>query len=61
LFEIDVTERIIAMGFPSQGTEGMYRNKMSDVVKFLDLNHKDHYRVYNLYILFLFFIDVCNF
>lgn len=31
-----ITPRILAMGFPSRGKEGLYRNKMSDVKKFLD-------------------------
>jgi hypothetical protein len=51
LTEIDIVdENIIAMGFPSQGFEGLYRNPMSQVKKFLEWKHKDHYRVYNLYV-----------
>jgi hypothetical protein len=37
--------RIIAMGFPSEGSESMYRNPMSEVQRFLEMRHKDHYRV----------------
>lgn len=43
-----ITERIIAMGFPSEGTEGIYRNPMPEVQKFLEYRHKDSYKVYNL-------------
>ena len=34
-----ITERIIAMGFPSQGVEGFYRNHMEDVKTFFELKH----------------------
>lgn len=36
------------MGFPSEKVEGVYRNPMSEVIKFLDTFHSGHYRVYNL-------------
>jgi hypothetical protein len=43
-----ITGSIIAMGFPSEGSEGMIRNPLEEVVKFLDARHGPHYRVYNL-------------
>ena len=43
-----ITDRIIAMGFPSESLEAMYRNSMHDVQKFLAERHPDCARVYNL-------------
>ncbi|XP_058526811.1 phosphatidylinositol 3,4,5-trisphosphate 3-phosphatase TPTE2-like [Ochotona princeps] len=50
-FDLDltyVTERIIAMSFPSSGRQSFYRNPIKAIVRFLDTKHPDHYRVYNL-------------
>ena len=36
------------MGFPSQGAEGLYRNPMTEVQRFLSSKFPDSYKVYNL-------------
>ena len=50
-FDLDltyVTRNIIAMGFPSSGLEGLYRNKASDVVSFFKTKHGSGVWVFNL-------------
>lgn len=50
-FDLDltyVTERIIAMGFPAEGREGMYRNSFKETYRFLTTNHGGHFAVVNL-------------
>jgi len=50
-FDLDlsyITDRIIAMGFPSESIEGLYRNRMKDVQRFFNTLHTDRYKVFNL-------------
>eukprot|EP00096_Caligus_rogercresseyi_P014935 TRINITY_DN738_c1_g1_i1.p1 TRINITY_DN738_c1_g1~~TRINITY_DN738_c1_g1_i1.p1 ORF type:complete len:535 (-),score=206.88 TRINITY_DN738_c1_g1_i1:873-2477(-) len=43
-----ISERLIAMGYPSEKVEALFRNSLEEVKQFLDEMHKDHYRIYNL-------------
>ncbi|KAF7627171.1 Phosphatase tensin-type domain-containing protein [Meloidogyne graminicola] len=43
-----ITDRIIAMGYPAETKEALYRNSMSHIVKFLEHYHPGHYKVFNL-------------
>jgi phosphatidylinositol-3,4,5-trisphosphate 3-phosphatase/dual-specificity protein phosphatase PTEN len=39
---------VIAMGYPAEGKESLFRNPMEQVVWFFEKYHKDSYRIYNL-------------
>merc|ERR1712048_338167 len=43
-----ITKRIIAMGFPSEGNEAMYRNPCDEVKRFFNTYHAQKFKVYNL-------------
>jgi len=50
-FDLDltyITKNVIAMGFPSSGTEAVYRNPLPEVLKFFAFFHPNQYKVYNL-------------
>ena len=50
-FDLDltyITPQVIAMGFPSSGREGLYRNPLPEVQRFFEARHPGRYRIYNL-------------
>ena len=50
-FDLDmayITNRVIAMGFPSTGCETLYRNSLKDIINFFHTYHKDNVKIYNL-------------
>ena len=50
-FDLDmsyITDRVIAMGFPSVGCETVYRNSLTDVIRFFHTKHNDKVKIYNL-------------
>lgn len=50
-FDLDlvyVTDRIIAMSYPSSGKMSWYRNPIQEVERFFNTKHPNHYRIYNM-------------
>ena len=50
-FDLDlsyITDRIIAMGFPSRGCESCYRNSAASTHDFLSQRHPGHFKIWNL-------------
>jgi len=50
-FDLDmayITDRVIAMGYPSVGMEAIYRNDVNDVIAFFEKKHKGNVKIYNL-------------
>ncbi|KAL5012170.1 hypothetical protein ScPMuIL_010721 [Solemya velum] len=50
-FDLDlcyITERVIAMSFPSSGVRKLYRNPIREVSRFFEAKHRDHYKIYNM-------------
>lgn len=45
---IDITHNVIALGYPGEKLEGIYRNPMSEVRKFFKKKHAGCYKIYNL-------------
>ena len=50
-FDLDlsyITERVIAMGFPSYSCEKFYRNDINDIKNYFDTYHNGNVKIYNL-------------
>ncbi|CEG41903.1 phosphatidylinositol--trisphosphate 3 [Plasmopara halstedii] len=50
-FDLDltyITRRLVALGYPAELIEGIYRNHYRDVFRFFEQRHPGRYRVYNL-------------
>jgi phosphatidylinositol-3,4,5-trisphosphate 3-phosphatase/dual-specificity protein phosphatase PTEN len=50
-YDLDLTyisDRIIAMGYPSQGKESVYRNPLEEVQRFFQQYHPNCFKLYNL-------------
>jgi len=45
----DILPNVIAMGYPADKFEAMYRNPIQEVVRLLNEKHDGKYWIYNLY------------
>lgn len=45
---VHITNKIIAMGFPSKGCESIYRNSISEVLKIFQIKYSNNIKIYNL-------------
>ena len=43
-----ITPRLIAMAYPAEGIEKLYRNSVDAVAEFLNKNHKGNYQILNV-------------
>ncbi|KAF5735571.1 hypothetical protein HS088_TW15G01079 [Tripterygium wilfordii] len=43
-----ITDRLLAMSFPSERVRAMYRNPLWQVKSVLDMRHQVHYKIFNL-------------
>ncbi|XP_020243834.1 phosphatidylinositol 3,4,5-trisphosphate 3-phosphatase and protein-tyrosine-phosphatase PTEN1 isoform X2 [Asparagus officinalis] len=43
-----ITDRLLAMSYPAERMQAMYRNPLWQVKNVLDMRHPGHYKVYNL-------------
>ena len=42
-----ITDRVIVMGYPATGLEGLYRNRREDARRFLEHRHGKQFWVFN--------------
>lgn len=45
---VDILPNLIAMGYPADKVQRLYRNSIDEVKNFFEERHKGHYKIYNL-------------